>query len=104
MAVEFEQRSVAGDGISLHYAETGDPGAPPVVWLHGSGPGASGVSNFAGVMPAFAAWRNLLFDLPRYGHSDAPVIEEPLVQYGARQVAAVGNPSSSLARSTWTYA
>jgi pimeloyl-ACP methyl ester carboxylesterase len=84
----LEHHDVAADGISLHYAETGSPGGPPVVWLHGSGPGASGVSNFAAVMPAFDAFRDLLFDLPRYGRSDGPAIDEPLVGYGARQVIA----------------
>jgi pimeloyl-ACP methyl ester carboxylesterase len=77
---------VSADGISLHVAEFGD--GHPLVWLHGSGPGASGMSNFGANLPAFAGYRNLVFDLPRYGSSDAPVIDEPLIGFAARQVAA----------------
>ncbi len=80
------EHMVTADGISLHVAEFGD--GDPVVWLHGSGPGASGMSNFGPNLYSFAGYRNLVFDLPRYGRSDAPVIEEPLIGYAARQVAA----------------
>lgn len=77
---------VPADGISLHVTETGE--GHPLIWLHGSGPGASGMSNFGHNLPRFGGYRNLVFDLPRYGGSDAPVIEEPLIGYAARQVAA----------------
>jgi 4,5:9,10-diseco-3-hydroxy-5,9,17-trioxoandrosta-1(10),2-diene-4-oate hydrolase len=76
---------VPADGISLHVAEFGE--GHPLVWLHGSGPGATGMSNFGPNLPSFGGFRNLVFDLPRYGRSDAPVIEEPLIGYAARQVA-----------------
>ena len=33
-------------GLTLHYLDIG--AGPIVVWLHGSGPGASGYSNFKG--------------------------------------------------------
>ena len=77
---------VPADGITLHVAEFGE--GHPVVWLHGSGPGATGMGNFGPNLPEFAGYRNLVFDLPRYGRSDAPTIEEPLIGYAARQVAA----------------
>ncbi|MGI2258149.1 alpha/beta fold hydrolase [Shewanella sp. GXUN23E] len=63
-------------GITLHYLTEGpeDSTLPPVIWLHGSGPGASGFSNFKGNYPQFAASgiRNLVLDLPGFGRSDKP--------------------------------
>ena len=60
------------DGMRLHYLDSGQ--GPVVVWLHGSGPGASGHSNFKGNYPAFAAagFRNIVLDLPGFGSSDKP--------------------------------
>ncbi|NML28195.1 alpha/beta fold hydrolase [Zoogloea dura] len=60
------------NGMRLHYLDSGQ--GPVVVWLHGSGPGASGHSNFKGNYPAFAAagFRNIVLDLPGFGRSDKP--------------------------------
>lgn len=49
-------------------AETGD--GPPVVLLHGGGPGASGVSNYAANVDTLAAHHRVIVpDLPGYGRS-----------------------------------
>jgi len=60
------------NGLTLHYLEAGS--GPIVVWLHGSGPGASGYSNFKGNYPVFAeaGYRNIVLDLPGFGRSDKP--------------------------------
>ena len=60
------------NGLTLHYLDIGD--GPVVVWLHGSGPGASGFSNFKGNYPAFdnAGFRNIVLDLPGFGRSAKP--------------------------------
>lgn len=59
-------------GLTVHYLDIGE--GPVIVWLHGSGPGASGFSNFKGNYPVFeqAGYRNLVLDLPGFGRSDKP--------------------------------
>ena len=60
------------DGLRLHYLDNGSGDA--VLFIHGSGPGASGRSNFKLNYPEFAAagHRVLVPDLPGYGASDKP--------------------------------
>jgi len=60
------------NGLNLHYLDIGQ--GPVVLWLHGSGPGASGHSNFKGNYPVFAeaGYRNIVLDLPGFGRSDKP--------------------------------
>ncbi|MBT8765999.1 alpha/beta fold hydrolase [Metapseudomonas boanensis] len=60
------------DGLRLHYLEAGE--GEPVVFIHGSGPGASGHSNFKQNYPVFesAGYRVIVPDLPGYGASDKP--------------------------------
>ncbi|WGS46268.1 alpha/beta fold hydrolase [Burkholderia sp. JSH-S8] len=59
-------------GLRLHHFEAG--AGRPVVFIHGSGPGASGFSNFKHNVPAFAAagHRAIVVDLPGYGQSSKP--------------------------------
>ena len=68
-----EGRYVTTDGgLSIHYHEAGS--GEPIVFLHGSGPGASGYSNFKGNYPVFAAngYRAIVPDLPGFGLSSKP--------------------------------
>lgn len=60
------------DGLRLHYLDVGE--GEPVVFIHGSGPGASGHSNFKQNHPVFAeaGYRVIVPDLPGYGASDKP--------------------------------
>ena len=52
-------------GYDIVIAEAGDPAAPAVVFIHGSGPGASGASNFRQNIAAFvdAGYRVILPDM-----------------------------------------
>lgn len=94
--------SVAG-GHEIHLAETGSGKA--VVFLHGSGPGASGASNFRGNIAAFvnAGYHVILPDLIGYGASSKPegidytldlfveTVFDALRQHGVERAALVGN-------------
>jgi 4,5:9,10-diseco-3-hydroxy-5,9,17-trioxoandrosta-1(10),2-diene-4-oate hydrolase len=69
------------NGYRMHYLDEGRRDAEVVVLLHGSGPGASGYSNFKGNFPALVAagYRCVIPDLIGYGFSDKPDdVEHPL--------------------------
>jgi 4,5:9,10-diseco-3-hydroxy-5,9,17-trioxoandrosta-1(10),2-diene-4-oate hydrolase len=92
-----------GDGLRLHLHDVGE--GPAVLWLHGSGPGACGYSNFKANYPdiASAGFRCLVPDLLGYGLSSRTPDDlypfalhvETLVQLldalDIQQVAVVGN-------------
>jgi 4,5:9,10-diseco-3-hydroxy-5,9,17-trioxoandrosta-1(10),2-diene-4-oate hydrolase len=66
--------------LSICYAEAG--AGDPVICLHGTGPGASGVSNFARNIGALAErYRVIVPDLPRFGRSSKVVITQPRLDY-----------------------
>jgi 4,5:9,10-diseco-3-hydroxy-5,9,17-trioxoandrosta-1(10),2-diene-4-oate hydrolase len=64
--------AVLGDGRRMHYHQAGQ--GKVVVFMHGSGPGASGYSNFKGNFPYFAerGLRALVPDSLGFGYSDKP--------------------------------
>ena len=62
-------RFVSANGIRIHYHESGE--GPPVVLLHGGGPGASGLSNYRRNIDALAKhFRVLVPDAPGFGQSE----------------------------------
>ena len=67
-----------GDGLRVHYHEQGD--GMPVVFLHGSGPGASGWSNFKQNYPYFAehGYRAIVPDTLGFGYSSKPDVDYDL--------------------------
>jgi pimeloyl-ACP methyl ester carboxylesterase len=77
------------EGIRIHYHDTGVRTAaagerPPLVLLHGGGPGASGWSNFSQNVPGLAEhFRVLVVDQPGYGKSDKPVVKDGVWTYNA---------------------
>ncbi|HEU0191067.1 MAG TPA: alpha/beta fold hydrolase [Mycobacterium sp.] len=63
------RREISTEAGVLRYHEAGD--GPPLVMLHGSGPGVTGWRNFHGVLPAFAEhFRCLILEFPGFGVSD----------------------------------
>tara|TARA_R110000823_G_scaffold119998_12_gene244464 strand:+ start:27803 stop:28648 length:846 start_codon:yes stop_codon:yes gene_type:complete len=70
------------NGYRIHYLDRGE--GPVVVFLHGSGPGASGHSNFQGNYPEWVAagYRCLVPDMIGFGYSDKPEdVEYPLALF-----------------------
>jgi 4,5:9,10-diseco-3-hydroxy-5,9,17-trioxoandrosta-1(10),2-diene-4-oate hydrolase len=67
-ATALAERTVMVAGKPIFLAETGS--GPPVVMLHGGGPGASGVSNYSRNIDALAQrFRVIIPDMPGYGRS-----------------------------------
>lgn len=68
------------NGQHVHYQEAGAPGSgktAPVVLLHGSGPGATGWSNFRGNIPCLAERFYVLApDMPGWGESSPVTFED----------------------------
>ncbi|AZG45911.1 alpha/beta fold hydrolase [Gordonia insulae] len=94
------RRTLDTDKGVLHYHEAGD--GPPLLLLHGSGPGVSGWSNYQGNLPAFAEhFRTLILDFPGFGKSYScdenpmltalPSVLDFLDGMGLGEVAVVGN-------------
>jgi 4,5:9,10-diseco-3-hydroxy-5,9,17-trioxoandrosta-1(10),2-diene-4-oate hydrolase len=69
MATEQDlvSKLVPVDGADLHYLEFGQ--GPMTVFIHGSGAGASGISNFRRNLPIAHGRRVIIIDLPGYGRS-----------------------------------
>lgn len=91
------------NGYRIHYLDEGQ--GEVVVFLHGSGPGASGHSNFKGNYPCLvqAGYRCIIPDLIGYGFSDKPddrdhplsffvqCIKQTLDSAGVHKCTVVGN-------------
>src|SRR5690625_7459039 len=102
---ESTSKPITAGRFELHYNEAGaDLPGTPVLFLHGSGPGVSGWSNFSGNFAAFgAARRTIVLDMPGFGGSPAlewdasyPVVAAEAVAalldaLGIEQVDVVGN-------------
>jgi pimeloyl-ACP methyl ester carboxylesterase len=69
-------RELPTDQGVLRYHEAGE--GPPLVLLHGSGPGVTGWRNFRGNLPVLARhFRCLILEFPGFGVSD-PTSEHPM--------------------------
>lgn len=74
LTADAASRTVQTPDWSIHYHEAG--AGRPVVLLHGSGPGATGWSNFAGNIAALAgSFRVIAPDMPGWGASDPCTVE-----------------------------
>ncbi|MWA00666.1 alpha/beta fold hydrolase [Actinomadura sp. LD22] len=76
LTYESTLRELATDQGVLRYHEAGD--GPPLLMLHGSGPGVTGWRNFRGNLARFAEhFRCLVLEFPGFGVSD-PTDEHPM--------------------------
>ena len=73
-------RFAQAGAVRIHYGEAGT--GPPVICLHGTGPGADAWTNFRLNAGALADHhRTLLVDLPRFGRSEKVVVKGPRLDY-----------------------
>jgi 4,5:9,10-diseco-3-hydroxy-5,9,17-trioxoandrosta-1(10),2-diene-4-oate hydrolase len=85
-APEVKHGFIEFDGLKIHYDEAGD--GPPLIFVHGGGPGSSGLNTFSRNMAALAdRHRAIALDLPGYGESTKLKIAEPLFGYYAKIIA-----------------
>ncbi|MBW1755614.1 MAG: alpha/beta fold hydrolase [Deltaproteobacteria bacterium] len=63
-----------GNGVTMHYHEAGEGDRGVILFVHGSGPGASGWSNFKRNYPFLAehGYRTIAPDTMGYGYSTKP--------------------------------
>lgn len=79
------ERSAQVGELTIGYGEAGE--GEPLICLHGTGPGASGVSNFArNIGPLSERYKVIVPDLPRFGRSSKVVITEPRLDYLSRVI------------------
>lgn len=77
IAEEITSQSVTTPDWTIHYNEAGPKDAPAVVMLHGSGPGATGWSNFKTNIPELSRdFRVIAPDMPGWGRSSAVTRDE----------------------------
>jgi len=98
---ESTSRYVQTKKWRMHYNEIGE--GPPLILLHGSGPGATGWSNFSQNMPALGQhFRVLAVDMIGWGGSDPVPFDERdntealnlfVDALGLERAAFVGTPS-----------
>ena len=90
VAVQVDEKTsskyIQASWIKLHYNDVGT-GDPPIIFLHGSGPGASSWSNFARNVGVFSQHKRcILLDQPNFGKTDPYVYAEPTGNVNARAV------------------
>jgi 2-hydroxy-6-oxonona-2,4-dienedioate hydrolase/4,5:9,10-diseco-3-hydroxy-5,9,17-trioxoandrosta-1(10),2-diene-4-oate hydrolase len=83
LSPESTRRSVEVDGHEIAFHDVGS--GPPVVLLHGSGPGVTGWANFGHVLPALEqGLRCIVVDQPGFGASGRPErYEKNYLRYSA---------------------
>lgn len=100
LTYESTVRELTTDAGVLRYHEAGD--GPPLLMLHGSGPGVTGWRNFGDNLAAFAErFRCLVLELPGFGVSDTtdqhpmvaalPAVRRFLDGLGLDRVDVIGN-------------
>jgi len=66
-------RDVAVGDVSFHLSTSGDPSSRPVLWLHGSGPGVTALTNWQGALEELSGdFYNIAPDVVGFGDSTHP--------------------------------
>ncbi len=67
----YGSRCIDANGIRTHYVEAGS--GPPLILIHGGGPGADARTNWYGCLPRFARkFRTIAIDMVGFGKTDKP--------------------------------
>lgn len=112
---ESTLRELKTDNGVLRYHEAGDPDAPPLVMLHGSGPGVSAWRNYRGNLPLFSQhFRCLALEFPGFGVSDDtdlhpmaaafPAVGTFLDELGLDRVNMIGNSMGGIVATRFAIA
>jgi pimeloyl-ACP methyl ester carboxylesterase len=72
VTAEGTRKVVEVNGHDLAFHDVGD--GPPVVFLHGSGPGVTGWANFGDNLPALQGIRAIVVDQVGFGASGRPEV------------------------------
>jgi len=82
--------------LDIHYHSYGPESGDAVVFVHGSGPGASGYSNFKNNIDAFTAAgkRVIIPDLPGFGYSSKPTDRDYTTEFFSAQLVGLLNSIS----------
>jgi 2-hydroxymuconate-semialdehyde hydrolase len=66
-------KTVTANGIRTNYIEAGDAANPPLILIHGSGPGVTAFANWNGVIPTLAEQYHVYApDMVGFGYTDCP--------------------------------
>jgi 2-hydroxymuconate-semialdehyde hydrolase len=66
-------KTVTANGIRTNYIEAGDAANPPLILIHGSGPGVTAFANWNGVIPTLAEQFHVYApDMVGFGYTDCP--------------------------------
>lgn len=87
-AISFDstRKTAEVGGLTFAYHEAGE--GEPLIMLHGSGPGVSAWSNFQHNLPFFSkTFRVIMPDLPGFGGSDLPELDEVYTIAAAKEIA-----------------
>lgn len=117
VTVSYEEslRELPTDDGVLRYHEAGPADGPPLLLLHGSGPGVTGWRNYRGNLGLFAEhFRCLVLELPGFGVSDPtdqhpmvaalPAVERFLDGLGLDQVDVIGNSMGGIVATRFAIA
>lgn len=117
MTVSYEEslRELPSESGVLRYHEAGPVDGPPLLLLHGSGPGVTGWRNYRGNLNLFAQhFRCLVLEFPGFGVSDAtdqhpmlaalPAVERLLDGLGLDRVDIIGNSMGGIVATRFAIA
>lgn len=66
-------KSIVANGIRTNYIEAGDASLPPLVLIHGSGPGVTAFANWNGVIPTLSEHFHVFApDMVGFGYTEVP--------------------------------